>query len=85
MLHVVSESDPDDVNERKQLDEAYVVKFFQAVQVSVTYVSVARIGKPAQGGKIRPIKVIMHNENDKNKVMDNLSNLKDNKEFNKGL
>ena len=34
MLHGVRESDSDDINERKQLDE----KFFQAVQVVVTQI-----------------------------------------------
>ena len=47
MLHGVPESDSDDVNERKQLDEAYIVKFFQAVQVAVAYKSVTRIVKQA--------------------------------------
>ena len=37
MLHRVLESDSDDVNERKQLDEVYIVKCFQDVQVAFTY------------------------------------------------
>ena len=40
MLHGVRESDSDDINERKQLDERYIVKFLQAVRVAVTYKSV---------------------------------------------
>ena len=66
---------------KQKMDEEYVVKYIDAVQVAVTFKSISRIGRPDQEDKKRPIKVIMNSEEDKMTVLDNLRNLKDNESF----
>ena len=81
ILHGVPEPCGNVSAENKKMDEEYVVKFIDAVQVAVTFKSVSRIGRPDQEDKKRPIKIIMNSEEDKMKVLDNLRNLKDNESF----
>ena len=57
------------------MDKAYVANFINALDVRAPFNSVVRIGK-ADSVKKRPIKVIINSEEDKNKIMANLRNLK---------
>ena len=81
ILHGVPEPCGNVSAENKKMDEEYVVKFIDAVQVAVAFKSVSRIGRPDQEDKKRPVKVIMNSEEGKMKVLDNLRNLKDNESF----
>ena len=62
------------------MDEAFVGALFNAVGTNATYKSLSRIGK-TDPNKNRPIKLVMNSEEDKSKIMNNLSNLKDNESF----
>ena len=57
-----------------------VKSFIETVKVATTFKSVLRLGKfdPA---KIRPIMVIFHSENDMEKIMKSLINLKGNEDY----
>ena len=57
ILHGVPEPCGNDNAEIRKMDEEYIVKFIDVVQVAVTSISI--IGKPDQEDKMRPIKVIM--------------------------
>ena len=81
ILHGVPEPCGNDNAEMRKMNEEYVVKFIDAVQVADAFKSISRIGKPGQEDKKRPIKVIKKSEEDKMKVLDNLRNLKDNESF----
>ena len=62
------------------IDETFVTKFIDAVGIQATFKVIVRIGK-ADHTKRRPIKLVMNSEEDKNKIMENLKNLKDNNTF----
>ena len=69
---------------QKKTDEDFITYFIGALEVTATtFKSVSRIVK-ADPAKKRPIKVAMNNEEEKNKIMANLRNIKDQVEF-KGL
>jgi len=55
--------------------------FLKVVDGSVRFKSVSRLGK-REPNKTRPIKVVLHNVRDKEKVMRSLSKLKGNESFN---
>ena len=68
----------------KKKDEDFVNNLLQSMSISdVTVKSVHRIGRP-QSEKKRPILVVTNTDGDKEKIMQNLSNLKDKADF-KGI
>ena len=74
IIHGVAE---DGENSLTAADEIYVSNLLTALSVNgVTAKAVHRIGKQNDNKK-RPLKVIMRSEHDKEKVMSNLTNLKD--------
>ena len=83
ILHGVSEYIGADKDEAKKSDEEYIKNFIGAVRVAAQIKLVMRIGKVDQLKK-RPIKVVLNNEEDKDKIMDSLRNLKDNDDY-KGI
>ena len=83
ILHGVSEHTGADIDEAKISDEEYITTFIGTVGVAAAFKSVIRIGKVDQAKK-RPIKVLMNNEEDKDKIMSSLKNLKDNEDY-KGI
>ena len=84
ILHGVNEASNNDTSEAKKADEDFLNLFIGALETTLTtFKSVSRIGKSDPTRK-RPIKVVMHNEEEKNKIMANLRNLKDQVAF-KGL
>ena len=64
-------------------DPDFVKDMIRVIGCNVTPKSVVRIGR-ADASKKRPIKIILHSEQDKDKIMTNLKNLKDYTEF-KGI
>ena len=82
--HGVTEDADADKTLSKQRDEDFVKNLFQSMTISdLAFKTVHRIGRP-QPDKKRPIMVIMNTEVDKEKIMQNLSNLRDKTEF-KGI
>lgn len=75
ILHGVNEINNTNKDEAKMADGKYMMEFFDAVGVNVTYKSLIRLGKP-DPNKNRPIKLTMSSEEEKSKVMENLRNLK---------
>ena len=59
----------------KSTDEGFVSHLFGAIGVSPDIRSVVRLGK-AEIGKVRPIKVVLKSERDKDNIVANLRNLK---------
>ena len=83
ILHGVNEAMSNDKHEAKKIDESHVNSLIETLGLEITYKSVIRLGK-GDPTKKRPIKVVMHTEEDKNKIMSNLRSLKDKEEF-KGI
>ena len=76
IIHGVAEASSNDKSKAKTLDDVFVTDLSGAILVTaVTFKSVTRIGKTDLNKK-RPIKVVLNNEADKNKIMTNLRNLK---------
>ena len=81
IIHGVTEDpQPETMGSKKEQDERYVQTLFSCMSVTRNFRSVHRIGKP-ETGKNRPIKVIMNNEEDKNVIMRNLTNLKNQADY----
>ena len=81
IIHGADESSSNEISEAKKEDEAPAASFIEALKVTPMKLKhVSRIGKVDQG-KRRPIKVVMETEEDKNKIMANLRNLKDQDDF----
>ena len=74
IIHNMAEASSDDNTENKN-DEVAVYKLMQAIRVPVSCKAPIRIGK-GETNKIRPMKVIFNNKEDKERVMNNLANLK---------
>ena len=84
VIHGVAEDADADKTLSKQRDEDFVKNLFRSMTISdLAFKTVHRIGRP-QPDKKRPIMVIMNTEVDKEKIMQNLSNLRDKTEF-KGI
>ena len=84
IIHGVVEDADADKTLSKKRDEDFVNNLLQSMSISeVTFKSVHRIGRP-QSEKKRPILVVTNTDGDKEKIMQNLSNLKDKADF-KGI
>ena len=79
ILHGVKEPDSSDKGEAKKMDETFVASFIESLKISTTCKSIVRIGTDPT--KKRPIKLVMKCEEDKNKIMSSLGNLKDQENF----
>ena len=64
--------------EREQQDKNFIEAFFVDIGIDVSFKSISRLGTrdEASAGEKRPMKVVMHSEEDKDLVMSHLSNLK---------
>ena len=71
----VEESSSDNKDDAIKSDDIYINNFIAALKVTSTVKSASRIGLPAQD-KNRPIKVVMNMEEERNKILSNLRNLK---------
>ena len=84
IIHGVAEEVEDNESSLKTSDEIYVNNLFIALSVNgVKPKAIHRIGKQSDN-KRRPIKVILNSELEKDRVMANLTNLKD-KDIYKGM
>ena len=72
-----------DENKEEKDDSEFVKNMINVIGCNVTPKSVTRIGRP-DNNKKRPIKIILQNKQEKDKIMNNLRNLKDHNEF-KGI
>ena len=64
-------------NDQEAQDKVFINKFINDLTISkIETKSVVRIGQKTEGKK-RPIKITLSNVSDKNKIMENLRNLKD--------
>ena len=63
---------PDDI---KKGDAGYIKEIFAKIGVKVAPVSITRLGEPKET-RMRPIKIVLKSEEDKDKVMSNLGRLK---------
>ena len=72
IVHGVAETNGVD----SQKDEEFVDALFEKIGINSTPDSITRLGK-AETSKIRPLRIKLANENEKEKVMSRLSNLKD--------
>ena len=61
-------------------DDIYINNIIAALKVISTVKSASRIGLPTQD-KNRPIKVVMSTENERNRILSRLRNLKDIPEY----
>ena len=80
IVHRVEEPTSDDKDQAKKSDEEFFSSLRESIGVDVTVKSISRIGKLDRCKK-RPIKVVLQSEVDKNKIMQNLKNLKDKAEY----
>ena len=83
IVHRVEEPTSDDKDQAKKSDEDFFTSLRETIGVGVTVKSLSRIGR-LDRSKNRPIKVVLQSEEDKNKIMENLRNLKDKAEY-KGI
>ena len=80
ILHGVDDVNADDEQAKKK-DTEFINNFLKVVDESVIPKTISRLGKH-DTNKSRPIKVILRNDEDKDKIMRNLSKLKGNETFN---
>ena len=80
ILHGVTESQNNE--DVKELDEEYVKLFFRTLGWNKEHKSLYRLGKRVPN-KIRPIKVVLTCEEEKDAIMANLNCLKGNEDFSK--
>ena len=81
IIHGVQDGENTDKAILKKTDEEFVNYFISALSVGpVAFKAVFRIGN-ADANKNRPIKVVMNNEEAKNKIMENLRNLQGQEDF----
>ena len=83
IIHRVDEPSGGNTTDNKAKDVGFVTNFIETVQVTVAPKIVVRLGK-SELNKKRPIKVVLNSEEDKNKILINLKNLKDHEAF-KGI
>ena len=76
IIHGVEESSSDSKDDTIKSDDIYINNFIAALKVTSTVKSASRIVLPAQD-KNRPIKVVMNTEEERNRILSNLRNLKD--------
>ena len=74
-IHGVEKSSSDNKDDAIKSDDIYINNFIAALKVTSTVKSASRIGLPAQD-KNRPIKVEMNTEEERNRILSNLRNLK---------
>ena len=80
IIHGLRKSVSADKDDVKKLNEEYVGELLRTLNLTMSHKSVYRLGKPDTSKK-RPIKLVMNNEVDKQNVMNNLKNLKDDELF----
>ena len=80
VIHGFAESTSDDTEERKKFDDELVKSFIRDIGTEVAHKSVFRLGK-RDTDKVRPLKISMNNEMDKETIMSNLKNLKDQEKY----
>ena len=84
IIHGVNESTSNDNTEVKKHDVAFVSNLIETVRVTIAAPkTIIRIGK-FDPNKRRPIKVVLNSEDDKNRIMAGLTNLRD-QEMYKGI
>ena len=78
ILHGVRESITDDKNQAKQRDKEFITTFIGDVGLDIEYKSTYRLGKEdaRKEQSKRPILVLMHSEQGKHRIMENLKQLK---------
>ena len=76
IIHGVEKSSSDNKDDATKSGDIYINKFIAALKVTSTVKSALRIGLPVQD-KNRPIKVVMNTEEERNRILSNLRNLKD--------
>ena len=79
ILHGVMENKDINKEESKKSDEDFIATLLESVKVPATYKSFGRVGYDQN--KARPIKLVMSCEEDKQKIMSSLGNLKDQEHF----
>ena len=76
ILHGIEESSSDNKDDAIRSDYIYINNFIAALKVVSTVESSSKIGLLVQDNN-RPIKVVMNREEEKNRILTNLRNLKD--------
>ena len=86
IIHGVPESAISDQTRGKQHDDEYVTNFISSLALNIKYKTMYRLGKRAETNEAskRPIKIIMNNDADKDRIMENLKHLKGKEEY-KGI
>ena len=77
--NVILHGIPENQEKEKENDQTYVAGLLNALAVPVTYKTTSRIGREENGK--RPLKLVMNNEIEKDRLMSRLSNLKDNSNY----
>ena len=80
IIHGVEETSCENKDDAIKSDDIYISNIIAALKVTSTVKSASRIGLPAQD-KNRPIKVVMNTENERNRILSSLRNLKDIPEY----
>ena len=75
IIHGVEESSSDNKDDAIKSDNIYINKIIAALKVTSTVKSASRIGLPAQD-KNRTTKIVMNTEEERNRILSNLRNLK---------
>ena len=83
IIHGVAEPSGSNSIDNKAQDLAFVTDLIDTIRVTVAPQNLIRLGK-SDANKKRPIKVILNSEEDKDKIMGSLKNLKDHEAF-KGI
>ena len=83
LMHRIAESTIGDNHQAKQRDGKYVSNFLQTLVVNKEYKAAYRLGKidATKEQSARPIKVVMHSDEDKDLVMGNLKELKGKEQY----
>ena len=81
ILHGVLETESKDISAGKQHDEEFIKGFITAIGIEVDYKTMYRLGKREKETSKRPIKLILKSELDKERVINNLKNLKGIEEY----
>ena len=80
IIHGDEESSSDNKDDAIKSDDIYINNFIAALKVTSTVKSASRIGLPAQD-KNQAIKVVMNMEEERNRILSNLRNLKRTSEY----
>ena len=76
IIHGIKEGVAGENQDPKAFDENFIKAFLDAIDVDVAPKQIMRIGSKSADKK-RPVKVILNNADDKEKIMSNLRKLKD--------